>query len=180
MNSDEQREQLSNRFDEPGASSNAGDEWQREDWDAWSSIERHLTTRQVVTLPADFSQRVHLAAKRARRRKDAVLVLQTALVTGLVLTLVVANALGADWWQRLLATLQPASILEFLSRVIADVPSAIPAFTTLAELAERGWRFLPVALFAVAILAIAIELAVFRLLRVGPFLRKPDLLTTQF
>jgi hypothetical protein len=127
----------------------------------------------VVVLPADFTQQVRRAAIRAQRRKDAVLILQTAILTGLVLTLVVASALGADWWQRLLASLQPGSIAEALSRLAADLQPAIPAFSSLAVLAERAWRFLPIALFATAILAIAIELAVFRLLRVGPFHRKP-------
>jgi hypothetical protein len=173
MNPDDSREPLSHRFDEHGVESTPADQWQREDWDAWSMIERHIATREVVALPADFAQRVRRAAIRAQRRKDAVLILQTAIVTGAVLTLVVASALGADWWQRLLATLQPGRIAEVLPRVAADFQTAIPAFSSLATLAERGWRFLPIALFTTAILAIAIELAVFRFLRVGPFHRKP-------
>jgi hypothetical protein len=42
-------------------------------------------------------------------RRDALVIFKVGLVTALILTFVVALALGFDWWPRVLAALQPAT-----------------------------------------------------------------------
>lgn len=166
MNPEEQQPHASECFD-TGAPSPEMDA--SEDWDDWALIADHLQTHEMVALPEDFSQQVQGAIRRARFWSDLLLVAQTAGVTGIILTCVTAWALGFDWWARLHAAAQPENVEALVRTVAAALPRDTSRLNALYHAAAPVLRLLPAALLSTATLALLIECAVFRFLRIGPF-----------
>lgn len=166
MNPEEQQQHASECFDTgvPSPDMDAS-----EDWDDWALIANHLQAHEVVALPEDFTQQVQGAIRRARLWSDLLLVAQTAGVTGVLLTCVTAWALGFDWWARLHVAVQPENIELLVRTVAAALPRDTSRFTALYHAVSPTFRLIPVALIFTATLALLIEFALFRFLRLGPF-----------
>ena len=171
MNSDEQRQRASERFDDTRTEPENPAEL--EAWDDFALIADHLENAEVVALPADFAQQVRGEIRQIQWRRDAVLVLQTAMVTSLILTFVAASALGFDWWERLLAVVRPSNLAAYWTPFAGLLSSADFDFGGLYALAAPFVRILPGAFLAAAVAALLLEIAIFRLLRIGPFQLKP-------
>jgi hypothetical protein len=139
--------------------------------DPWALVSEHLRTSEPVALPADFRASVHRRLRRARRFKDAKLVAGSALVTGTVITFVVTFSLGLDWWKRLLAALQPTSAAALWDAVTERLGSLLHAGESLALALKSLVPFVPFAFLTIAVAALALELALFRYLNLGPFAR---------
>jgi hypothetical protein len=174
MNSDEQDLRASERFDET-AGTEPGDAAELEAWGDFALIADHLQSSEPVALPVDFAQQVQRKIRQVQRRRDAVLVLQTAFVTGLILTFVAAAALGFNWWQRLLTGVQPENVAALVRALSASFADFGLDLRQLQERVKPFIRLLPGAFLCAAIAALLIEIAVFRLLRIGPFRLKPAL-----
>lgn len=179
MTPEDPRQRASERFDEVGNPQDVPMMEASEDWEAWMSIATHLQSAEVVTLPDDFAAQVQLAIRRARLWSDLLLVLKVGSVTALVLTLVVGSVLGLDWWQRLSAAAEPANLGALLHSSIARAGMLISALVPLFRISERTLPLVPVFLIAIAIVALAAELAVFRFFHLGPFRGKAPLTSTE-
>lgn len=76
---------------------------------------------------------------------------------------------GFNWWSRALAVLDPGAAVALIDSFLNAVGAALTIVSLLVEGGKAFWLLLPLALFAAAIFAALAELAVFRVLRTGPF-----------
>jgi hypothetical protein len=173
MTPDESRQRASEGFDERDLGDAVGLPGDAGDLAAWSLIARHLEGNETVLLPADFRDGVRRAVARAKLRRDLLLISLAALVTGLLLTFVIALALGLHWWPRAFAAVQPGAVLAGARSFLEQVAAGLNILLTFLKGGKALWSLLPAALLAIAIVAALAELAAFRLLRVGPFLPEP-------
>ncbi|RYD64993.1 MAG: hypothetical protein EOP84_32285 [Verrucomicrobiaceae bacterium] len=170
MNSEEEKLRASERFDEAGAAPENPAEL--ETWEDFALIANHLETVDVVVLPTDFAQQLQREIRDIQRRRDLVLVLQTAFVTSLILTFVAATALGFDWWERLLAAVRPNNLAAYWTPFAGLLSSPDLDARGIYVLVAPFARLLPGAFLAATIAALLLEIAIFRLLRIGPFQMK--------
>ncbi len=168
MSGDEDRLRASERFDE-AASADPENAAELDAWEDFSLIAGHLQHSEIVTLPPDFAEQVQRRIQDERSKRDFVLVLQTASLTGLILTLVAATALGVNWWQRLLDFVEPGNLARLSAPFTFDAAKAGLDIRTLYQHVEPFLHLLPGAFLTTTIAALLLELAIFRLLRIGPF-----------
>ena len=169
MTPEELRRRACDLFDE-GGGGHVGDlPGDPDDLAAWSMVAHFLETREVVDVPAKFRYEVLQAARRAKFSRDALLLFLVGFGTGLILTFVVALALGLDWWPRALVAVQPGTVLAFLRALPSESGAGLTLLTTLIERGRPFWLLFPSALLAAAIFAALAQLVVFRFLRAGAF-----------
>jgi hypothetical protein len=172
MTPEEMRQRASDLFDESGAHIEAPLLETSEDWNTWASIANHLQSAEVVALPNDFGSRVQSAIRRARFWSEVLLILKVCGATALILTFVVANALGFDWWHRLSTAVEPAHVAASLHSLFNKAGTLLPNLSPLLQFGRRIWPLVPLLLITFAITAVVAELALFRILRLGPFRAK--------
>lgn len=173
MSAEGQDLRASERFDESVRSA-PDDSAEHDAWEDYSLIADHLRNAEVITLPVDFAQEVQRKIIQRQRRRDLLLVLQTGFVTALILTFVAATALGFNWWERLLDIARPGNVSAAWAAFSASLPAADLELSALYLEAKPFLRFLPGGFLVAAIAALLLELAVFRLLRIGPFQLKAE------
>jgi hypothetical protein len=169
MTPEELRRRACDLFDEGGGGNAADCPGDPDDLAAWSMIAQFLETREVVLVPAEFRYAVLRTVRRAKLSRDALLLSVVGFGTGLVLSFVVALALGLDWWPRALVAVQPGTALAFLQALLNESGAAVTLLTTLIERGKPFWSLLPSALLVAALFAALAQLVVFRILRAGVF-----------
>jgi hypothetical protein len=172
MTPEEMRQRASELFDESDAHIEAPLLETSEDWNTWASIANHLQSTEVVALPSDFGSRVRGAIRRACIWSEVLLILKVCGATALILTFVMAYALGFDWWHRLSAAVEPAHVAVSLQTLLTKAGAFLPTLSPLLQLGKRIWPLVPIFLITFATAAVIAELALFRFLRLGPFRTK--------
>ena len=173
MSTDDQHLRASERFDQTGGAAPENPA-ELDAWGDFALIAEHLEKADVIALPDGFPQEVRRRIQQAQRRSDLLLVLQTGCVTGLILTRVAATALGFDWWQQLLGALQAGALTGYWTALLGILPAVDLDPQAIYLLAEPFLRVLPGAFLVATIAALLLELAIFRLLRIGPFRLKAN------
>jgi hypothetical protein len=135
------------------------------------AIGLHLEKSEPVALPQDFRAGVLRATARARLRRDLLLVAQVGFTTALLVTGVVAYALGADWWQWLAAALRPEAATALANSVLGSLSAAANWLSSVIASAKPLLPLIPWLLLAASLFVALVELAFFQFLRVGPFHR---------
>ncbi len=173
MNPEELRQRCSDCFDDPERAGAGEAMFDGETVQFWTSLARHLQSRHVIAIPADFRDRVHRSVARARIRRDFALLAKVGFGTALIVTFVTAFALEWDWWSRVLAVLDPQAAVALIDSSLRAVFATTIVLSPLVPQSTAFWLLLPLALFAAAAFAATAEFAVFRVLRRGPFATSP-------
>jgi hypothetical protein len=172
MSPEESRQRASELFDESKDRLDLPMLETSADWETWTLIATQLESAEVVAIPGNFAIRVQRAIRRARFWNDVLLIMKVSSVTAVVVTFVVAGALGLDWWHRLSAAVKSVDAVAGLQTLLSQGGTLLAALTPLLRVGERIWPFVPFVLISIAIAAVVAELVIFRFLRLGPFRAK--------
>ncbi len=138
----------------------------------WSLIAQHLEMGEVVAVPSDFGEQVQRRLRRMAFWKEAAFVAKVGAVTGVLVTLVLAVALGGDWWQRFRDLLNPDVLAQ---KAQALTPTGVTSFEITKAISHTLPSVAPMiatGFLAVSVLALAGQFLIFRYLGLGFAARK--------
>ena len=169
MNRDEWLRRASDALDEE--SSAAACETPSIDGELFAAhlVARHLETAHPALLPADFRATTMRAIARAKSRHTLLLIVKVAFVAGAIMSCAVASALGFDLWNGLFGAIKIDAFTTSFHGILRTFASGLNAAAALFQNARPIWWLLPFPLLAAALFAVFAELALFRLIHLGPF-----------
>ena len=132
-------------------------------------VARHLETSHPVLPPADFRATTMRAIARTRSRHTFLLIGKVAFVAGAIMSCAVASAFGFDLWNGLFGAIEIGAFTTSLHNALRTFASGLNTAVALFQNARPIWWLLPFPLLAAALFAAFAEVALFRVIHLGPF-----------